>query len=128
MVTQAPTRKRTVPVVPFGAPHVFILVAVEGPDIDESFKITRSETSIGRGERAELRVHDEEASKRHCTLRCDAGQCHLVDEGSLNGTEINGRPLRPNVSHRLRHLDEIRIGSTRLLFLVGKFTASADEG
>lgn len=124
---RAPTRKRTVRAVPFGAPHVFVLVVVEGPDLESSFKICATETTIGRGDRVNLRLADEEISKRHCTLRCDAGRCHLVDEESLNGTIVNGRTLRPGVTHQLRHLDEIQVGTTRLLFVVGKFTPTPAE-
>ena len=33
---------------------------------------------------------DAEVSKHHCSVRCDAGACHVVDAGSLNGTFVNG--------------------------------------
>jgi len=128
MTTQAPTQKRTVRAVPFGAPHVFILAVIGGPDMESTFKICASETTLGRGDRTTLRLQDDEISKRHCTVRCDAGQCHLVDEDSLNGTEVNGRNLRKGLTVRLHHGDEIRIGATRLLFLTGKFTPAPDEG
>ena len=128
MAIKAPTRKRAVRAAPFGAPHVFVLVVIEGPDLEASFKVNAPEMVLGRGERTSLRLHDDEISKRHCTLRSDAGQCHIVDEGSLNGTVVNGRELRPAVSLRLRHLDEIHIGITRLLFLTGKFASAPAEG
>lgn len=123
-LTRSPTRERVVRSAPFGAPHVFVLVVIDGPDLESSFKIKASQTTLGRGEEAELRFQDDEISKKHCTLRCDAGRCHLIDLKSLNGTTVNGRSLRPGVSERLRHLDEIRIGSTRLLFLAGRSAAS----
>lgn len=127
VVTRAPTRKRVVRSTPFGAPHVFVLVVIDGPELEASFKIRAAQTVIGRGDKTDLRFNDDEISKRHCTLRCDAGRCHLIDEGSLNGTMVNGRTLRPGVSQWLRHLDEIRIGTTRLLFLAGKFTIVSRE-
>ncbi len=126
MTTQAPTRKRTVRAVPFGAPHAFVLVVIDGPDLESPFKIVAPETTIGRGGDAGIRLSDEEVSKRHCTLRCDAGQCSLIDEHSTNGTVVNGRELRAGVRQRLRHLDEIRIGNTRLLFLAGKYTQALE--
>jgi pSer/pThr/pTyr-binding forkhead associated (FHA) protein len=122
MTVSSHTAKRIVPSPPFAAPHVFVLAAVEGPDRDALFRVARPETSIGRDPSVDLRIKDEEVSKHHCTIRYDAGCCHLLDAESLNGTLVNGRPLRPGIAHRLRHLDEIEIGGTRLLFLAGRFT------
>lgn len=121
MAPSSETAKRMAPAIPFAAPHVFMLAVVEGPDIDDAHRIVRSETIIGRGGEAHFALTDDEVSKDHCKIRCDAGLCHALDPGSLNGTTVNGRPIRPGVAERLRHLDEIVIGGTRLLFLVGRF-------
>ena len=116
------TAEREIKQAPFGAPHVYVLAVVEGRNPSGVHRIDAGETVIGRGDEARLRLdHDDEVSKRHCVIRVDGPVCTLVDLGSLNGTRLNCRPLRPAVAHRLRHLDEVEIGETRLLFLSGRF-------
>jgi pSer/pThr/pTyr-binding forkhead associated (FHA) protein len=112
----------------FGAPHVFVLAVVEGRNPSAVYRLEASETVIGRGDQAALRIdHDDEVSKRHCAIRVDGPVCTLLDLGSLNGTRLNCRPVRPGVAHRLRHLDELQIGETRLLFLAGRFNPTAPD-
>ena len=61
-------------------------------------------------------------STNHCAIRVDGPVCTIRDLESLNGTRYNGRPLKPGVAQRLRHLDQIQIGNTHLLLLMGRFT------
>jgi pSer/pThr/pTyr-binding forkhead associated (FHA) protein len=105
---------------PFGAPHVFVLVVIDGANPHGVHRIDRAETVLGR-EGADVLIEDDEISKRHCLIRADGPVCTLTDLGSLNGTMLNGRPMREGVAQRLRHLDEIQLGTTRLFMLVGKF-------
>jgi pSer/pThr/pTyr-binding forkhead associated (FHA) protein len=46
----------------------------------------------------------------HCTLRYDRGQFTLTDNGSTNGTQVNGRPVPPRSPIVLRGGDEITLG------------------
>ena len=108
---------------PFGAPHVFVLAVIDGADPHGAYRIDRTETVMGR-EGADVVVEDDEVSKRHCLIRADGPVCTLTDLGSLNGTMLNGRPMRNGVAQRLRHLDEIQVGTTRFFLLVGKFRSS----
>jgi len=114
------TTEHNTPRPPFGAPHVFVLAVVDGGNPQGVHRIDRAETIIGR-EDADFSVEDDEISKRHCLIRADGPVCTLTDLGSLNGTLLNGRPMREGVAQRLRHLDEIQVGTTRLFLLVGKF-------
>lgn len=117
------TTEHHTPRPPFGAPHVFILAVVDGADPQGVHRIDRAETIIGR-EQADFVVEDDEVSKRHCLVRADGPVCTLTDLGSLNGTLLNGRPMREGVAQRLRHLDEIQLGTTRLFVLIGKSRSS----
>jgi pSer/pThr/pTyr-binding forkhead associated (FHA) protein len=119
-MSSSKTAKRVVRKSPFGFPHVFVLAVVDADDPTPVYRIERAETFLGRGGDAQVVVEDDEISKRHCAIRVDAGVCTLVDLGSLNGTELNGRELRPGIGQRLRHLDEIQLGATRFLFLTGR--------
>jgi len=115
------TAEREVRRPPFGAPHVFALAVVDGGDQDRVWRIVKPDTIIGRGEHADVDIDDQEASKQHCMIRVNGSVVMVVDMESLNGTLLNERPLREHVAHRLRHLDEIRIGGTLLLFMSGRF-------
>ena len=106
---------------PFGAPHVAVLVVVEGDDPAGSYRMVRTETTIGRGEEADLSFDDEQISKKHCKIRVEGPVCTVVDLGSRNGTSVNGRKLPPGTAQRVRHLDEIEIGSHKLMLLAGRF-------
>jgi pSer/pThr/pTyr-binding forkhead associated (FHA) protein len=66
-------------------------------------------------------LDDEQVSKRHCLVRVEGPVCTIQELGSLNGTFVNGRKMRDDTALRLRHLDEIQIGSTRLFLLHGAF-------
>jgi len=105
----------------FGAPYVFVLLIIEGEDASVVHRLIRPETVLGRGEECHFAIPDEQVSKLHCKIRVEGSVCTIVDSGSRNGTSVNGRRLAPNVAQRLRSLDEIEIGSHRLLLLSGRF-------
>jgi pSer/pThr/pTyr-binding forkhead associated (FHA) protein len=106
---------------PFGAPHVFLLVVIDGDDPAGTHRIVRPDTILGRGDEAHFSIEDEQVSKTHCRIRVEGSVCTIFDLGSRNGTTVNGRRLPPNVGQRLRHLDEVEIGNHRLLLLAGRF-------
>ncbi len=114
--------------LPFGAPHVFVLVVIDGNDVSAAHRITRSEIVLGRGETADFVLDDEQVSKEHCRIRVDGSVCTIIDPGSRNGTGVNGRRLPKGVAQRLRHLDEIRIGDHRLFLLAGRFRDRPKSG
>jgi hypothetical protein len=121
MSSSAHARQAPLAETPFASPHVFVLAAVDGTDHQAVHRLVRAETTIGSEAEAHLIVEDVDVIARHCTIRCDAGQCHIIDTGSDIGTFVNTRRLIPGVAHRLRHLDEVQIGATRFLFLTGRF-------
>lgn len=105
---------------PFGAPHAFVLIVIDGDDPKAVHRIVRPETVIGRGGEAHFAIEEEQVSRVHCKIRVDGPVCTIVDCESRNGTAVNGRRLAPKVEQRLRNLDEIEIGSHRLLLLYGR--------
>ena len=105
---------------PFGAPYAFVLLVIDGDDASQVHRIIRSETLIGRGEESHFAIEDEKVSKVYCKIRVEGPVCTIVDAGSRNGTSVNGRRLAANVAQRLKNLDEVEIGSHRLLLLTGR--------
>jgi pSer/pThr/pTyr-binding forkhead associated (FHA) protein len=106
---------------PFGAPYVWVLVAIDGEQANAVHRLAQYETLIGRGDDAQIDLNDEQVSKRHCLLRVEGPVCTIIELGSLNGTRVNGRKMRDDTTLRLRHLDEIQIGATRLFVMHGAF-------
>jgi len=41
--------------------------------------------------------------------------------GARNGTLLNGKPMKASSRDRLKPLDEIQIGKTKLLFTMNRF-------
>ena len=70
---------------------------------------------LGRSVTADIALEDGGASRRHALVlsRPDA-PVEVVDDGSLNGTWVNGRRVD---RHALSHGDVIRIGRTELRYL-----------
>ena len=121
------TTEHEEPRLAFGAPHVWVIAGIDGAQPNAVHRVCQYETVIGRGGDAQIDVDDEMVSKRHCLIRVDGPVCTIRDLGSRNGTWVNGRRMREETALRLRHLDEIRIGTTRLFVLNGAFKRVAPQ-
>jgi Nif-specific regulatory protein len=100
------------------------LAFVAGPLKDSAVELGDAEVSIGRDSSNNIRVADAVLSRRHCAARRAVEGFVLVDLDSLNGTFVNGRPVR---EHTLAHGDEISIGESRIVFLSGDAEAPARD-
>jgi len=74
----------------------------------------QGQACIGRAQDADVRLADEQASRRHATLNLGIGSATLVDLDSQNGTRVGGERLQG--SRLLRSGDVISIGSSTLVF------------
>jgi DNA-binding transcriptional ArsR family regulator len=96
-----------------------------------TFELTSERVTIGKGSENDLTLEDDETvSRLHAVLdRFPAGWC-VTDLGSSNGTHVNGE--RIFAARRLHHGDEVRIGTTKLLFRnsadVGRTVTKAPQG
>src|SRR5262249_21624770 len=68
---------------------------------------------LGRGAECGFVLSDADASRRHAEIICDLDGATLRDLDSKNGTLVNGRVAG---ERRLQDRDEIRIGSTLLVY------------
>jgi len=73
----------------------------------------RGETAIGRSPEREISVHDPNMSRHHATVRTHAEGICVRDEGSRNGTFVNGAPIK--VERPVCPGDIIRCGGTLLM-------------
>lgn len=89
------------------------LVVIEGPDAGKVFPIPDVVTAVGSSAACDVRLSDSSISRHHFTLREEA-KGHLIrDEGSTNGTLLNGTPIREAF---LKPGMMIRLGQTTLEF------------
>jgi pSer/pThr/pTyr-binding forkhead associated (FHA) protein len=86
---------------------------------DVSYELDQGRIAIGRGAGADVRLPHLTVSETHATLEESAQGHSLRDEGSTNGTYINGTPLVPLRPRTLHDGDEIEIGEFTLTFRVG---------
>jgi len=76
-------------------------------------EITKPTVILGRSREADVRIADVNVSRRHAELRQEGAGYWIVDLGSTNGLEVNGK--RTNRS-RVRDGDRITMGSTEIVF------------
>ncbi len=69
-------------------------------------------TRVGREHDCHIRLADSQVSRYHATLWVQTNALHIKDEGSANGTTVNG--IRIEGPHRLRDGDRIQLGTTVL--------------
>jgi two-component system, cell cycle response regulator len=91
------------------------LIVLAGSAVGEMYKISKDETTIGRGSQADIQVIDEGISRRHASIRLDGDKVVIADLGSTNGTFLNGERV---ATQALSDGDKIQVGSTTIL----KFT------
>ena len=83
-----------------------------------SFDGTRHEVNkqsivLGRSRECDIQLADANVSRRHAELRQEGASYWIVDLGSTNGLEVNGKRVK---RAKLRSGDTITLGSTELTF------------
>jgi len=91
------------------------LIASAGPLKGTTIRLVEEETAVGREESNQLKIGDPSLSRRHCCIKRETGRFKLSDLDSLNGTFVNGMPIKDRF---LEHGDQIRIGDSLFLFLL----------
>lgn len=87
-----------------------------GRNVDHIYKIKDDgAATLGRSPRADVRVPDGNASRKHCRIEQAGGRWTITDLKSMNGTHVNEKsvteaPLKPG--------DEIRIADTTFEFTI----------
>ncbi|MBI2844494.1 MAG: FHA domain-containing protein [Armatimonadetes bacterium] len=98
-----------------GAAGVPRLIGVQGPYSGHIFELVDDVTVIGRDSGNAIPLdQDATTSRKHARINKDNGAFVITDEGSSNGTFVNG--LRVEANRELRPGDEVQIGSTKFRF------------
>ncbi len=83
------------------------LVIVSGPNRGSSFSLVEGENSIGRQMDNHIVLSSSKVSKRHCALVVNTRDVVLRDDGSTNGTFVNGALTKQQT---LRSGDKLGVG------------------
>jgi hypothetical protein len=76
-------------------------------------ELTMDRAVIGRAREVDIQVSDPNVSRRHAELRREGVDWVVVDLGSTNGIEVNGRKVK---RAQLEDGDRISMGQTELVF------------
>jgi hypothetical protein len=76
-------------------------------------RLGETATVVGRNADCTVTLSDPRASRRHAEIRATADGFLVVDLESMNGTKVNGVPVREHVLH---DGDEIAVGATVMRF------------
>jgi hypothetical protein len=78
-----------------------------------AYPLTARRVVLGRSRECDIRIPDANVSRRHAEVRQEGATHWVVDLGSTNGTEVNGRRVERT---KLSDGDRITIGSTDVVF------------
>ena len=92
-----------------GLAHTPAVLVVNG----RRHELTKREVVLGRSRECDVRLEDANVSRRHAAIRQEDGAYWIVDLGSTNGVEVNGRRVD---RARLSNDDRIVLGRTDLVF------------
>lgn len=102
------------PSVMSGVPQ---FTGVQGTYGGYTFELNGEHSQIGRDITSTVALpQDSNVSRQHATLHIVEGEYILTDEGSSNGTFVNGQRLPSNTPHPIKSGDEIEFGSSRFRF------------
>jgi pSer/pThr/pTyr-binding forkhead associated (FHA) protein len=82
---------------------------------------------VGRARSAEICLPDMAISTRHAEIRLDGNDYAVVDSGSLNGTQVNGKELVAHRPRKLENGDTIGLANYRIRFHLGVASGPAES-
>jgi hypothetical protein len=92
-----------------GLAHEPAVLVVDG----ERHELTKRAMTLGRSRECDIRIDDPNVSRRHAEIRREDGAYWIVDLGSTNGIEVNGKRVD---RARLTDADRIVVGRTDVSF------------
>ncbi len=93
-------------------PRAFLRI-IGGPLPAQTFLIRKQVTTIGRAPENDIVLEALEVSRRHARIEYHTGRFEVVDQGSTNGTLVNGVAVERAV---LQDRDQLTLGSVVLEF------------
>jgi pSer/pThr/pTyr-binding forkhead associated (FHA) protein len=89
----------------------------EGKEPGRIYEVRKESLSIGRSRESDIFLEDLAVSRLHASiLNMGNGNYALKDEGSANGTKVNGQLVNKYQTYPLQEGDRIQLGQTVLVF------------
>jgi hypothetical protein len=93
------------------------LVIIQGANMGKEFRLAVQVVKVGRDPQfCDFALYDDFTSNPHFSVQLEQTQFFITDEGSTNGTKLNGAPLPPRQRMLLQPDSIIEVGQTRLQF------------
>ena len=109
MIYRKPVETEAVSVEELGLGREIVSLTFDGT----KHELESGRATIGRSKDCDIQLADPNVSRRHAEVRQEGAAYWVVDLGSTNGTEVNGRRQK---RAKLRQGDKITVGSTELVF------------
>src|SRR5437660_8970510 len=94
-----------------------IIRVEEGKEPGRIYEIRKESLSIGRSRESDIFLEDLAVSRLHASiLNMGNGSYALKDEGSANGTKVNGQMVNKYQTYPLQDGDRVQLGQTVLVF------------
>lgn len=105
-----------------------LLLRAEDGGVVKEYVLEKLDMSIGRLAGSDILLpKDKLASRRHASIHYENGNYVIRDEGSSNGTFVNGQQLEENGSQVLQDRDRLGIGEHELIYRAYGSTGSDVE-
>jgi pSer/pThr/pTyr-binding forkhead associated (FHA) protein len=89
----------------------------EGKEPGRIYEVRKESLSIGRSRESDIFLEDLAVSRLHASIvSMGNGNYALKDEGSANGTKVNGQLVNKYQTFPLQEGDRIQLGQTVLVF------------
>lgn len=89
----------------------------EGKEPGKVYEVRKDSLSIGRSRESDIFLEDLAVSRLHASIvNMGNGSYALKDEGSANGTKVNGQLVNKYQTYPLQEGDKIQLGQTVLVF------------
>ncbi len=89
----------------------------EGKEPGRIYEVRKDSLSIGRSRESDIFLEDLAVSRLHASIvNMGNGNYGLKDEGSANGTKVNGQLVAKYQTYPLQEGDKIQLGQTVLVF------------
>ena len=103
------------------------LLFLSGPRAGRCAHLARGQWIVGRSLEADISFPHESVSRQHCVVRVlRDGTTFIRDLGSLNGTQINGRPVSQHDPTQLEVGDQVRLSASAHLKFVRQTPREAE--
>src|SRR5438105_1209939 len=93
-------------------PLTCILVTVQNAGETTEMVVTDSQFFIGRSTECAVSIKSSNVSRHHLLVKNKGGKLWIEDQGSANGTTVNGQPLQGKRLTPISSRDAIMLGSS----------------